>query len=242
MRVVAVIGESGTGKTRFAGLAPQPYWIGLEPDGETTALRGGKKPNGQFFPPNKKGTYQGVTNLLNKLGGLEPDKDGLIEYDGVKIGSIVLDSLDAYQASTKYTLVAPGRRRGMDQQGWGELADRLWQPLAACFSVAVPVIWIAHVKESSSGSENSKVVDIGFALQGSIVQTVKSNASLVVHLVASGGKRYALTQPYQSGAKVWYAKDRHGTLAKFCDDAGKIDITGEDGYPPQEIGDALWRS
>jgi len=235
--ITCVMGDPGSGKTRLAGTWPHPFWINLESDGNTTALRGGIKPNGIDVPRGNTAVAS-VVNVLNEVRGLKPNAEGLIEYRGSTVGSLVVDSVDALQETDKYMAVIPSTRyKSMDERGWGKLADDMWPFAVNLNDLPVPVVVIAHVREREI--PGSSVMDVTWNLQGSFKITMNRIFSeILMIIISSDNKRHVLSQPFTTGTRRYTAKDRHGRLTAIST-GGKVCIDSADGYPPNDVAAAI---
>lgn len=235
--VTVIMGEPGSGKTRLAGTWPNPYWINLETDGNTTALKGGRTPNGVDVKRDGN-VVATVVAILDSIRRLTPDENGDVDYKGIKVGSVVVDSIDAMQETDKYLTVIPNSKyKAMDERGWGKLADDMWPFVVAANGLPVPLVIVAHIREREI--QGSPVIDVNFNLQGSFKTTMNRIASeILVTLISNDNKRYVLSQPFRTSTRKYTAKDRHGRLSHISTN-GMVCIDGEDGYPPTSIAEAI---
>jgi len=235
--VTCIMGEPGSGKTRLAGTWPNPYWINLETDGNTTALSGLRTPNG-IDVRRDKATVSTVVAILNEFKRLVPNKSGDVSYNGISVGSIIIDSIDAMQETDKYLAVIPSTKfKAMDERGWGKLADDMWPLTVALNDLPIPVVVISHTRERET--PNSPVLDVTFNLQGSFRATMtRTFSEILVTLLSSDNKRYVLCQPFTTGTRKYSAKDRHQRLDSLAT-KGMVCIEGEDGYPPTSIAELI---
>lgn len=236
-----VIGETGLGKSRLAGTWPSPLWLNGEPDGPTTALRGRRKP-----PTIDIKMDNNAINVLNEhleaLSRLTPDENGLITYKGVQVGSVVLDSFDAFQDIAKMRILGKSRTT-MEQRDWGTLETIMRWPLIHLGNIQVPVVIISHVKTYDRGENRNGRK--WWSAQGGITTRLDRLASEILHIVLVEDKRngtYAravATQQYPVDGYILLAKDRNQRLAHLANKNGLILIEGEDGYPPDDIAKAI---
>jgi hypothetical protein len=231
-----IVGDPGTGKTRLAGTWPQPLWLNAEADGNSTALPGLKQPQSIDIPLNNR-AVDALKSHLSALSRCNLDGDKMIDYDGFKAGSVVIDTFDGFQDVAKYRIL--GNRTTMEQRDWGILETMMRPILIEMQNVPVPVVVVAHVKTVERGE--GRIGRKTWSAQGGITTRMDRAFSEILHIVVnpSDGKRWAITQPFVWDGYMLLAKDRHQRLKALVNEKGFVPLADLDGYPDDTIAKAI---
>lgn len=227
---ICILGEPGVGKTRLAASFEDSYIIDLENGAASTG-----RPRYSILPSvNARNQLQ---SELKKIKTYEKDKDGaLLHPKGFRIGTVVVDSIDAVQEFEKYYGILKGSRPKMKIQDWDTLYNVVFPVVLDWSALPVHVVVVAHVKQEDG---ESSVGVKGFSLQGAFKNRMPRWFDYIIHLVAGPeGKRYAITHPMINKGYKYTAKDRHGTLDSLKT-SGVINIPAEDGFPSTDIAKAI---
>lgn len=233
---VCIMGDPGVGKTRLAGTFPHPFFIDCE-NGAGTATPEG--PNRLVIPMGAT-LVNDVKDALKKLNKQKPDAEGFITYRDMKIGTVVLDSADAIQQAAKVFSILRGRTK-MERADWGTLLEIMTPVLLEWQSLPINAIIIAHTKRRAG--ETKRPGELGFSVQGALKDQMPRWFSIIMHIMAgTDGARYVVTQPMIHKNNRIQAKDRHNVLAELVDRNGIIKLPAKDGYPSQDIANAICAS
>jgi hypothetical protein len=178
---IAIIGDPGAGKTRLATLYPDVYFLDAE---------GGA---GSAVPPERRKGFEIGPQLLaeikTQIAYLKtlPYKDRRILLDGMPIGAVVIDSLDAIQQVYKYeSLLEEGKKTWREpRQMWGKLLDDMIPLVYMAKKLPVPTIWIGHVKVEEpvyNYEQLRKPGWRGIAAQGALEDQIMRWFDYVLHL------------------------------------------------------------
>jgi len=228
---VCILGEPGAGKSRLAATFPDPLFADLE-NGAGTAQPGGVN---RLVIPTDRNALQATRRIVQDLAKA-PCADGAICYqvDGtnLKVGTLVIDSIDALQQPVKMFEVLKGRTR-MERNDWDTLLNLLQPVVLEWHALPIHVVVIAHTKRTDG--EEGKPGSMDFGVQGSLKGQMPRWFDYILHLVAGpDGKRFVVTQPTISKGYRYLAKDRHNRLSALGR-SGIIDLPAKDGYPDDLI-------
>jgi len=227
---VCILGEPGVGKTRLAASFPDSFIIDLENGASST-----NRPRLNILPSaNARNQLQAE---LKKIKNYDRDKDGaLLHPKGFRIGTVVIDSIDAVQEFEKYYGILMGKSK-MKIQDWDTLYNIVFPVVLDWSALPVHVVVVAHVKQEEG--EGTGVGVKGFSLQGAFKNRMPRWFDYIIHLTSGpDGQRYAVTHPMITKGYKYTAKDRHGTLDPLKK-AGVIEIPAVDGFPSDAIAQAI---
>lgn len=232
-----LLGLPGVGKTRLAGIWPRPLWLNGEPDGNTSAIKGGQKPDTIDIMMSRNAIDK-LTSHVEALAKLEPDDDGMIEYHGRKFGSVVWDSFDAFQDIAKANIQRGTGLTHMRPRDWGTLETLMREPLLFLGLIKVPTVVIGHVKIKDA--EGDKIGRMWWSAQGGITRRLNRLASEILHVfVNQDNEHFVASEPFIFNGYELLAKDRHNKLRPLANKYGLVNIEGDDDYPPRDIAEAI---
>lgn len=229
---VCILGESGAGKTLLAATFPNPLFLDLENGaGSTNAPRINIPPS-----PNANAQIKSViANLKNSelVDGALLYKDNNGDKDiTIKVRTLVIDSIDAFQENEKYFGILKGKTR-MSMQDWGDLYNMVFPYVLQWQALPIHVVVTSHVKqyEGDNGVPGVKT----FSLQGSFKDTFPRWFDYVLHIVSGKeGVRTIITQPMISNNYKFYAKDRHNLFREVTEGKGYMVSEHVNGVPTSE--------
>lgn len=231
---IAILGESGVGKTRLAATAPYPLF--LDTEGGALSARKDFDPERIIVIPSDKSAVSTLTRHITAIKSTPVDDEGYIQYNGVQVGCLVVDTVDTFQQILKYQNVM-GSKPFMDQPAWGKLLDVLTPIVFDLKAIPIPVIMVSHTStiDPEAGS-NQKGIKT-WAIQGSLRAHMPAWFDVVLHVVwGKDGERWVVTnRVFRDGYEV-YAKDRHTIFEEKW-----YKIESDTGYPTADVLEKIWR-
>ena len=237
---ICIMGEPGTGKTRLAATFPDPFFLDIERGAATARPEGVNR----LIIPTDRNTLKVVRQVLEAMAK-SPVEDGRIIYqtpsgEKVKIGTVILDSVDAIQQPVNMYGILHGRSK-MERSDWDTLLNLMTPLVLDWHALPVHLVAIAHTKRVDG--ENGKPGTMDFSVQGALRSQMPRWFSLILHLVAGpDGKRFLVSQPTIAKGYRYVAKDRHNLLKVLGrpKSPGIIDVPAdEDGYPTSQVAEAI---
>jgi hypothetical protein len=232
---IAIIGDPGAGKTRLASLYPDAYFLDAE-GGAASAV-----------PPERRKSFEIGKTLLQELKvnlahliALKYENKRIL-LDGMPIGAVVIDSLDAIQQVYKYENLLEGGTKiwREPRQMWGKLLDDMIPLVFLTKKLKVPTIWIAHVKTEDpvyNYEQLRKPGWRGIAAQGALEDQIMRWFDYVLHLyVEEDYKRTCITQPTIYRDYKITAKDRHYTFSSLGKNRFPIAVDDATGFPVTKV-------
>lgn len=229
---VLLIGDSGAGKTMLACSQPNTLLIDLEHGGSHAGAAVRYEASGGFAG------FQECVTIIHQLLKQKPDENGMLDFQGYKINTIVFDTVDYIQAGLKEEIAGMGNK----QQMYGELLSNFtFQMFNPAMRLPINKIFIAHTGVFDNATEQEKkdrtapLPTVTVALEGGIRNKIVYLFDYVFHMTISQQGTHTLhTKPTTQDGKWLYAKDRYFTFKGKTfpikwDAEGKIDsaVLGE---------------
>ena len=250
---IIITGTPKIGKTTLACMFPDALIFDAEKGAGSQNVAIYNPPDGQ----SPMGALDALLDLMvkGKMKGkfLEFLPPG--EETPLKVGALVIDSLDALQTATIQRRKAQGK---MYQNDWGIILDRFVNMMegenAIFQKLKIPVIIIAHVKteppvftQDKDGNTimvRNAIRDWGLA--GSLVDKLDRYFDYIIQIVSGGEigakdkeKRIALIAPFVANSTNFKAGDRTGVLRELAAEGQKYIELDEDpdnpGFPKKDI-------
>lgn len=212
---ILLIGDSGAGKTMLACSQPNTLLIDLEWGGSHA---------GATVRYETQGGYQShleTATIIQNLLAQKPDENGMLDFQGYKINTIVIDTVDQLQVGLKENHVGMFNK----QQMYGILLTRItYDIIQPAMRLPINKIFVAHTGlfESVSNDEKKEQQQqnviavfptVTVALEGGIRNKIVYLFDYVLHLtISQRGTHTILTQPTVLDDKWHYAKDRYRTF------------------------------
>jgi hypothetical protein len=247
---ILVAGVKGAGKTRLVATGPEPYCLDTEPPGSASA-----------YPPERRKAFTSDVHIYEKVHAeiqalMKAKKvERGIEYNGLRIGCLVIDTFDTLQkfliarflqSKRKPNWVKPDQiwAPAVEQRDWGTLLNYQAPLIADLKTLPIPVMFVAHSKISEPlykgyGDEPSLIKQgyIGLAIQGSIEDWIVNLCDYILHIVIQeDGKRKVYTQPTVFQDARILAADRHNLFRNEGQNITSFELTVDaNGVPTRKV-------
>lgn len=235
---ILIIGSGGAGKTMLACSQPNTLLIDLELGGSHAGAMVRYEGSGGYR------SFQETATIIQQLLKQKPDENGHLDFQGYKVGTIVIDTVDDLQAGLKENLVGMYNK----QQMYGEMLTKItYDVIRPAMRLPINKIFVAHtgVYENVSEEEQKKQKEEGIkdassptvlptvtvALEGGIRNKIVFLFDYVLHVTISQRGLHTLhTKSTIQDGQWLYAKDRYFTFKGKTfnlswDKDGKIDST-----------------